>query len=214
MPDADHCQKCGADLPLHSASGLCSSCLLKAGDESERQPSAPFRSTSASPLLTAIVPPTAEELAQHFPQLEVLALLGQGGMGAVYKARQPALDRLVAIKILPPAAGRDPAFAERFTREARALARLNHPHIHRADIYSIGVVFYELLTGELPIGRFAPPSKKAEVDVRVDDVVLRALEKEPEHRYQRASDVKSEVPNHRQWMLGSYGRSLRDARSS
>jgi serine/threonine protein kinase len=73
--------------------------------------------------------PAPAELACHFPQLEILGLVGRGGMGAVYQARQPRLDRLVALKVLPPEAGRDPAFAERFTREARALARLSHPHI-------------------------------------------------------------------------------------
>jgi serine/threonine protein kinase len=260
------------------------------------------------------VAPEPAELAPYFPQLEILELLGQGGMGAVYKARQRQLNRIVALKILPSESAADPAFAERFSREAQALAQLNHPHIvtvhdfgeansiyyfvmefvdgsnlrrlleaghlaprealaivpqicdalqyahdegvvhrdikpenilidrkgrvkiadfglakllgrpaeafgltgtnqvmgtpnyiapeqmerplavdHRADIYSLGVVFYEMLTGELPLGRFAPPSKKVQVDVRLDDVVLRSLEKEPERRYQRASEVKSDV---------------------
>jgi predicted Ser/Thr protein kinase len=253
------------------------------------------------------------ELAPLFPQLEILELLGQGGMGAVYKVRQPRLDRLVALKILPPEAGRDPPFAERFRREAQALARLSHPHIvavhdfgqadglyflvmeyvdgvnlrqvlrkgrlqpeealrivpqlcdglhyaheegvvhrdvkpenilldkrgrvkiadfglakllgrtgvgtltgthqvmgtphymapeqmekpqevdHRADIYSLGVVFYELLTGQVPMGNFPRPSEKVQVDVRLDRVVLRAMAREPERRYQHAGQVRTDV---------------------
>jgi predicted Ser/Thr protein kinase len=278
-------------------------------------------------------PPLPESLADSFPRLEILGLLGHGGMGAVYKARHKDLDRLVALKILPPEFGRDESFMQRFSREARSLARLSHSNIvaiydfgrvgdlcyfmmefvdgvnlrqltkfgtltpkealnlipqicealqyaheqgvvhrdikpenilvdrngtvkiadfglakclgtnedgsltgsqqamgtyhymapeqfasaaevdHRADIYSLGVVFYELLTGQLPVGRFAPPSKKVQIDVRLDDVVLKTLETEPNLRYQRASDVKTDVesicgssrqtmPLHMQRLLG------------
>src|SRR5206468_10550839 len=64
---------------------------------------------------------------------------------------------------------------------------------HRADIFSLGVLFYEMLTGELPLGRFPPPSQKVELDVRLDEVVLKTLEKEPERRYQHVSEVKTQV---------------------
>jgi len=264
---------------------------------------------------TKIVKPPlpVEEVAKLFPQLEILECLGRGGMGAVYKARQSRLDRVVALKILSPEKQGEPKFAERFEREARALAKLHHPNIvtvydfgetqgnfyllmefvdgltlrqlfqarklspaealgivpkicealqyaheqgivhrdikpenillakngcvkiadfgiakilgsdggranlteeqaigtphymspeqiekpqtvdHRADIYSLGVVFYEMLTGELPLGKFAAPSSKVQIDVRLDEVVLRALEKEPARRYQHASEVKTQI---------------------
>lgn len=306
MDTAKTCPKCGKPLAANAPAGLCPECLMQAGFPTGTEPDPGTKKHRFQP-------PSMEELKPHFSQLEILSYIGQGGMGAVYKARQPMLDRYVALKILPPEASSSPGFTERFTREARALARLNHPNIvsvyefgqsggyyyllmefvdgvnlremeraqrllpaqalsivpkicealqyahdegvvhrdikpenilvdkkgrvkiadfgiakilgaetndritgaqhvvgtphymapeqvekplsvdHRADIYSLGVVFYEMLTGELPLGRFAAPSKKVQIDVRLDDVVLRALEKEPEQRYQQASVFKTQV---------------------
>jgi serine/threonine protein kinase/LysM repeat protein len=333
MPDGNKCPQCGTPLGSGAVAGLCPACLLKAGAAADtitdaKQP--PFN------------PPGIAELAPLFPQLEILELIGKGGMGAVYKARQKQLDRIVALKILPPGIGDDPAFAERFTREAKALAKLNHPGIvtlyefgvaaggtpdatplyfflmefvdgvnlrqllhagrisprealaivpqicdalqfahdqgivhrdikpenilldrrgrvkvadfglakivgtetsfgvppsggsgaanpdrlkaelqtsltdagktmgtpnymapeqkehpdavdHRADIYALGVVFYQMLTGELPGKQLQPPSSKVQIDVRLDEIILRALEKNPELRYQQVSEVKTMV---------------------
>lgn len=320
MAEKQSCPECGAELPANAPEGLCPRCLIKSARLDNKQ-TAESDSEVGSDVPTSatppgkFLPPEPEELAGQFPHLEIIELLGQGGMGAVYKARQKQLDRLVALKILPPEIGKEKAFAERFTREARSLARLNHPHIvtvydfgctaqglyffvmefvkgtdlrhviqaaelaprealaiipqicealqfahdegivhrdikpenilldkkgrvkiadfglakivdspgtvytltqagqrmgtphymapeqienpnqvdHRADIFSLGVVFYEMLTNELPLGRFLPPSKKVHVDVRLDEVVLRALEKEPDRRYQYASEVGADV---------------------
>jgi serine/threonine protein kinase/phage shock protein PspC (stress-responsive transcriptional regulator) len=310
------CPRCRAPLAADAPEGLCPACLM-AGGLASAAAVEPSNGLAATTPPSGSQPPTTGEwsdLADRFPQFELLELLGRGGMGAVYKARQKNLDRLVALKVIPPEAAKDPTFAERFQREARAMARLNHANIvtvydfgqvgdlyyllmeyvdgvnlrhalraarlaptealaivpqicdalqyahdqgvvhrdikpenilldrlgrvkiadfglakmlgqspenftltgtqqvmgtprymapeqierpstvdHRADIYSLGVVFYEMLTGELPIGRFEPPSQKVQVDVRIDNVVLRTLEKEPERRYQRASQVKTEL---------------------
>jgi serine/threonine protein kinase len=257
-------------------------------------------------------PPAPAELAARIPNLEVLELLGHGGMGVVYKGRQPLLDRLVAIKVLRPDLQADDGFQERFLREARTLALLRHPYIvtvydvgksdqlnylvmefvsgvslrqmladrsiaerdalefvpqmaealqhaheagvvhrdvkpenvlidargrvrlvdfglatlfgpqaprtpdddrvagtlgymapeqftmpeavdHRADIYSTGVVFYEMLAGQLPRVDRLPPSRIAASNPQLDPIVLRAIERERERRYQEARLLQAEV---------------------
>ena len=127
--DAPKCPQCGTPLPVGALAGLCPACLLKQGvadDTVTGGPAKPFN------------PPPVAELAVLFPQLEILELIGKGGMGAVYKARQKQLDRIVALKILPPGIGHDAAFADRFAREAKALAKLNHPGI--VTLYEFGQV--------------------------------------------------------------------------
>ncbi|QEL17309.1 serine/threonine-protein kinase [Limnoglobus roseus] len=302
-PVARTCPKCHAVLAADAPQGLCPRCLMAGAFQSILNPS------RTGAYGGAVEPPTPEEVQEHFPNLEIVGLLGQGGMGAVYQARQPNLDRTVALKLIRPRED-NPMFAERFVREAKAMAKLSHPNIvhihesgeaggslflimefvdgvtlreairakaippaealkivgqlcdaleyahgqgvvhrdikpenilldragrvkvvdfglaklatdnavslthtrqamgtphymapeqwekptevdHRADIYALGVVIYELLTGELPLGRFDPPSVKAHLDGRIDEIVLRLLAKEPDRRYQHASDVRT-----------------------
>jgi serine/threonine protein kinase len=301
------CPTCGCSIPPDAPEGVCPACALGRG----------IGLASASGMAkeeAAFRQAEMETLAAAFPQFELIELLGRGGMGEVYKARQKKLGRLVAIKILPSLSVNPTSTPSAFLREARSLALLNHPNIvtiydfgdadglcyfvmeyidgvdlrrmieahtlspdeacalsrrsamrcssrhdagivhrdikpanilidkqgrvkiadfglakivskeakdftltgageimgtaeymapeqrrssqsvdHRADIYSLGVVFYEMLTGEVPMGRFDPPSKRVSVDVRLDDVVLRTLEREPERRYQKASELKTSV---------------------
>ena len=89
--------------------------------------------------------PTLAEIAKHFPQFELLECLGRGSMGVVYKARQPKLNRIVALKILAPERVAEPRFAERFQREAQALARLNHPNIVKVFDFGQADGLYYLL---------------------------------------------------------------------
>ena len=295
---APTCPDCGTALPADSPRSLCPACLLRQALASRTVVNGDARNSSKPP-------PTPEEIADKFPQFEILECLGRGGMGVVYKARQKSLNRLVAIKILAPDREHEPRFAERFAREAELLARLNHPHIvtihdfgetgglfylvmefvdgvnlrdllrdgklepkqalaivppicealqyahdkgivhrdikpenllldregrikiadfgiaalmgaegenagtppymapeqggdrsgidHRADLYALGVVLYEMLTGERPGKDLIAPSRKVQIDVRLDEMVLRALEKEPERRYQTAGEFRTVV---------------------
>src|SRR5881394_1252646 len=116
------CPSCGKPISPDAPLGLCPECLMKSGFPTGNAP----QDSGASASLPS---PAVDFLRPLFPQLEILELIGRGGMGAVYKARQPRLNRFVALKILARADAADSRFAERFEREAQALARMNHPNI-------------------------------------------------------------------------------------
>src|SRR5262245_65961791 len=125
MDASKNCPVCGKALPASAPAGICPECLLKAGLQTGSQ----AISRAGRAHRRRFEAPTPEELAPFFPQFQIAALIGQGGMGAVYRARQPSLNRTVALKIIPSQVDGDAEFANRFAREARALAQLNHPNI-------------------------------------------------------------------------------------
>lgn len=122
----ERCRICGGPVDAGEVQGLCPACLLhealKDGD------GAPAAGAAAHPLEMALQ-------AAVGGQYEIRGLLGRGAMGAVFLARERALDRDVAIKVLPPETSGDDE-RERFRREARIAARLTHPHI--VPLHAIG----------------------------------------------------------------------------
>ena len=99
------CPSCRKPLPPDVPLGLCPECLLKSGLSTGTDAGVEGAAGAG------FEPPSVADIARLFPHLEILELIGKGGMGAVYRARQPNLDRLVALKILPPTVAADPGFA-------------------------------------------------------------------------------------------------------
>jgi serine/threonine protein kinase len=112
---------------------------------------------------------------------EIVAPLGAGGMGEVYRARDPRLSREVAIKVLPAHLSSEPQRRERFEREARAISALNHPHICTLhDIGCEGATDYlvmELVEGETLATRLEKGPLPADQVVRLGSEIADALDK-------------------------------------
>ena len=117
------CPHCARPIPPGAPDGLCPRCVL-AGAATPTDSGGPGDADRGNP-------PSLAAVAAAVPDLEILSLLGSGGMGFVYRARQKSCGREVALKVLPRRLAADPTFVERFQREARTLARLDHPGIVR-----------------------------------------------------------------------------------
>ena len=137
------------------------------------------------------------QAGQTLSHYRIVSKLGAGGMGEVYLAEDLTLDRRVALKVLSPALAQDPARLERFQREAKAVAALNHPHI--VTIYSVqeadGIRFIamELVEGDSlslwvrPGG--LPVAKVCEIGIALADALAAAHEKGIVHRDLKPANV-------------------------
>src|SRR5580658_743365 len=163
------CRRCNTPIPVETQGSSCPEC----GSNFD----APGFEDKGDEPLTA---PTPAELAPLFPGLEILEVAGQGGMGTIYKARQPQLDRVVALKILSPELGRDPAFAEHFSREAQALGKLNHSNIVSVfDFGQAGGFYYflmEYVDGVTLSTMIHPKAMQAEEAQRIVIEICHALQ--------------------------------------
>src|SRR5258706_2516176 len=140
------CPQCGTSLPPNSPTGLCPRCLMAMNMATQTDVAGETGSPRAKPVSPLPNAPPPDAIAKFFPQLEIIECLGRGGMGVVYEARQPRLNRLVALKILAPEREQDPEFAGRFEKEAQALARLSHPNIVTIhDFGQAGGMYYLLM---------------------------------------------------------------------
>src|SRR6516165_6788618 len=120
---------------------------------------------------------------------EIVALIGAGGMGEVYRARDTKLKREVALKVLPEAFARDPGRMLRFQREAEVLASLNHPNI--AHIYGVEdrALVMELVEGESPRGPM-PFEEAWKIAMQIADALEYAHERGIVHRDLKPANIK------------------------
>ncbi len=143
------------------------------------------------------------EPRQRVGRFELLSFLGKGGMGEVWRARDPVLGRDVALKVLSATVARDGERVSRFEREARALAALNHPHV--AQIYEVGewvppggaeplrFLVMELVSGESLAGRVgagaAPPAEAVRVMRQVASALAAAHARGVIHRDLKPANI-------------------------
>src|SRR5215472_8682156 len=125
----------------------------------------------------------------RFGPYEIFALIGAGGMGEVYRARDTKLKRDVALKVLPDAFARDPGRMARFQREAEVLASLNHPNI--AQIYGVEdrALVMELVEGESPKGPL-PFEDAWKIALQIADALEYAHERGVIHRDLKPANIK------------------------